>query len=826
MSIFDLRIGTCGCCEPPSPGTPVTICNRASLSEIEYRVGTYPTFRRAAITLVPRMGSELLAELGLDEAPLHRWTSEQSDDYGVAFIEMWATIGDILTFYQERYANLAWLRTAPDRDSVRKLAQLLGYRLKPGRSASVHLAYTVDPETSVLIPSGSRAQSVPDEGQVPQKFECSLPLAATTSLNRVRLYGEPQTTDQLDAGRVSATLDAGSAIPNVGDRLVVFSDLQARTQEVTVESITGVDGRSVVRWSQPLLASFTRAFVAKRRFRLFGHSQPPKYFVSVETSVGTYLAWDELDTVYDVNAQTDIFLEGSVEALEAGTNVLVDNVVHHVDAVLQTSHTVAPVTGPATRLSLDTSVTGRLDEITVLELGDEITPASWQTPTVPLAASTDVYVSTSDVPVDTTIEPKRILVLDDAAGQPMVAEVEMVEEFTAVGPPGAFLRVTLKDTMTRALDHETAFMFGNVAAATHGETVRDEVVGNGDQSAARQSFELKKARVTHTADPAAVGGARNSLQIFVDRVKWAERSGLFGAAADDRVFSTSIDDDQKMTVQFGDGTAGARLSTGRANIMATYREGLGREGNLRPGQIRTALDKPVGLNAVTNPVPSEGGVEPETTDAARENAPNTVRTFDRAISLRDFADMAREYIGVAKAFATWVWDAEERVVHITVGGDDGGPVDDMDKLRDYLDLRRDPNRALRIGEYRSVAFDFWALVDVDADRFRDDVEEAVRAAVTNYFAYEHRSFGEAVHLSDLYAVVQDVPGVASLLVERLNYRDWFEQQSHGMGPLYSLVHAPIFGAIHDATTGEITPAELAVIEPPHIHLTMTGGLTS
>ena len=58
------------------------------------------------------VAEELATEHGLAVRPLDRWTARRSDGYGMAPIEMSATVADVLTFYQERYANRAWLRTA------------------------------------------------------------------------------------------------------------------------------------------------------------------------------------------------------------------------------------------------------------------------------------------------------------------------------------------------------------------------------------------------------------------------------------------------------------------------------------------------------------------------------------------------------------------------------------------------------------------------------------------------------------------------------------------------------------------------------------------
>lgn len=825
MAAFGLDVGTCGCCRPPSPGTPEPIHNRPGLDEVAYRVGTFASFRRAAITLVPRMGDELAAELGLAAPPLGRWTSEQPDDYGVALIELWATVADVLTFYQERYANRAWLRTAPERDAVRMLARLVGYRLRPGAAATTHLAYRIDPGARVTIPAGTRAQSVPDEGQQPQKFETAAPLEVAAAANRVPVRGQPRLADQLGPGRRWGTLDPASPVPVAGDGLVLV-DPGTASQEVAVASTAVVDGRAVLRWSRPLAAGFDRAFLAGRRFRLFGHAAPPTHLVATPSGTGSFLTWAEQDTPRTIAGQSTLHLEGAVEGLVPGTLVLVQDPsgttagVRRVTALAAGTHTVGPLTGVATRVELDGTVSGAVDTMTVLELGDELTFDTWEWPDDPIPPTDRIHVAAGDLD---TPDPGRLLVLDDDRSDPMVVEVERAEPAGPVTGTEA-LAITLTRATTRDLDPASAHLLGNVVAASHGETVAGEILGDGDRSAARQEFRLRKGPVTHVPDPAAPGGVRSTARVLVDGILWSERAALFGAGAGDRVYETAVDDDGRLRVRFGDGRQGARLPTGRANVVATYRHGLGAAGNLRAGQIRTALDRPVGVAAVTNPRPAAGGVEPETTAEARANAPNRVRTFDRAVSLPDFADLAREHAGVAKAHATWVWDREERTVFLTVGGAGGAPVADLGALRAYLDLRRDPNRALRLGEYRPVPFVVAVAVDVAADRLRDDVAEAVRAAVAGSFAFDARRFAQAVHLSDVYAVAQAVPGVVSVLVTGCRYRDAADFARHGTPVQPVLVHAPVHGARHHPPTGAIVPAELARLDPGDLTVSATGGI--
>src|SRR5947208_13750283 len=65
-------------------------------------------------------------------------------DPAIALLDAWATVADVLTFYQERIANEGYLRTATERRSILELARLVGYNLRPGVSASVYVAYTLE----------------------------------------------------------------------------------------------------------------------------------------------------------------------------------------------------------------------------------------------------------------------------------------------------------------------------------------------------------------------------------------------------------------------------------------------------------------------------------------------------------------------------------------------------------------------------------------------------------------------------------------------------------------------------------------------------------
>ena len=68
-----------------------------------------------------------------------------------------------------------------------------------------------------------------------------------------------------------------------------------------------------------------------------------------------------------------------------------------------------------------------------------------------------------------------------------------------------------------ALEARSAVLLGNVARASHGETVKEEILGDGDATAKFQRFSLQKMPLTYvpSADP---GGLKSSLRVLVNRV--------------------------------------------------------------------------------------------------------------------------------------------------------------------------------------------------------------------------------------------------------------------------------------------------------------------
>jgi predicted phage baseplate assembly protein len=384
----------------------------------------------------------------------------------------------------------------------------------------------------------------------------------------------------------------------------------------------------------------------------------------------------------------------------------------------------------------------------------------------------------TEMPIGGTVSGRALDVLAPAplaAGQPVLitgtsAGAQAVQQTQIDEVSGT--SVTLADDLSAPMDRESVRIAGNVVLATHGETVADEVLGSGDGTASNQRFTLRKPNLTHVAAKTPSGVA-DSLEIRVDGVLWTEVPSLYPAGPHDRVYVVRIADDATATVIFGDGAHGARLPTGQENVHARYRSGIGLDGLVDPHALTLLPQRPLGVATVDNPLPSGGANAPETLAEARTNAPLTVLTLDRVVSLADYEDYARSFGGIAKARAVSLPGAAVPTVFITVVGSRGSAVQEttIDDLLGALDTVRDRSAVVRAESFTPVGFRLAVQVLADPARLFADVQAAVLQAVETSFSADNLSFGQPVTAATVIAATQAVDGVVAARLTELRLAD-------------------------------------------------------
>lgn len=796
---------SCGCCTGPAVRTPGVIANRPGLAEIAYRSGTHSDF---LATMLARLSST-------DHPALSGLRTRDPDDVTIALLDAWAVACDVLTFYSERLANESYLRTATERTSLAELGKLVAYRLSPGVAAETWLAFALerppvlpvpDPPdpgqvppgvpAAVSLPVGLRVQSVPGPGEKPQTFETVEEIEARPEWNALPVV---RTKPHAPAfGRVDAWLAGVGLNLTRGDALL-FAGPDLANDHWDLRLVTDVQpdpaaGFTYVHWdhglgsfnppNQPAVAPET--LVLRKRLAVFGHNAP--VWRSMDSSfrggyelvhpfpAGTQdkdkVEWPGFRSFTTSGADLVVDLDGAHADVVQGSWVVVSQdgpgfyrELYRVRSRAELSRAEFGISGKVTRLVLsgEAHTFGTPREVTVFAVGDPLTVVE---------APDDSLVggSTVDVQGDATAmsEGRSVVLAGTAADGTAVSEVLRV--VTAVPSPPGRTRITFAEPPTQEYVRSTAAVLGNVVHATHGETVT-QVLGSGDARRPFQTFALQQGPLTFVPDD-STRGAASTLRVEVDGVRWHERESAYGAGPADRIFTTRDEPSGAESVVFGDGHFGARPSSGSNNVRATYRKGLGADGNLARGQLSQALDRPLGVKGVSNPLPATGGVDPERSGAARRSIPLGVRTLGRAVSLQDFADFALAFSGIGKASATVLPLRGGRTVVVSVGDLEGLPAAarTVERLQEAIVAKCDPTVRVQVLPLVPGAFRISLKLATDRDRRREDVVAAVEAAVRTAYAPPGRSLGAPVHASALTALVASVPGVVAVDLDLL-YRD-------------------------------------------------------
>jgi predicted phage baseplate assembly protein len=411
----------------------------------------------------------------------------------------------------------------------------------------------------------------------------------------------------------------------------------------------------------------------------------------------------------------------------------------------------------------------------------------------------------------------------------MLGGVEQVYDANLPGET-AHTRLHLANELAYCYKRDSVTIYGNVIKATHGET-RREVLGSGAGSRAWQQFVLKKPPLTYLS-ASNPSGAESTLTVRVNDVRWQEADNHFILTPHDKAYTIEQDNEGQTTITFGDGRYGSRLPSGEENVTAVYRSGIGREGNVKAGQISLLATRPLGVKEVVNPQPATGGASAESRDQARRNAPLAVMALDRLISVQDYADFARTFAGIGKASATRLSDGQRQLVHLTIAGAEDIPIADSSDL--YRNLRHalhlasgDPHLPLQLAVRELLLLIIVAGVRIHPDYLWEKVAPQIRQALLDTFSFERRALGQDVTLSEVVSTIQRVPGVVYVDVDLLQtigendiadpdrLAEKLEELAAGDPDTIPPARIRVALAHHATENGiqEILPAQLAYLSP-------------
>ena len=328
---------------------------------------------------------------------------------------------------------------------------------------------------------------------------------------------------------------------------------------------------------------------------------------------------------------------------------------------------------------------------------------------------------------------------------------------------------------------------GNVAAADHGRSLAQVLVPvPADASTFRPRLDLgplvHAAPLPLDALPASALGRYRAAEAepavtltAASGEVWHPRRDLLASGGFSQEFVAEIDNDGIAQIRFGDEVNGERPPSGTV-FTAAYRVGRPQAGNVGAGAIAHVVGAPAGLVRVFNPLPSAGGLAPETLEEVRRHAPQAFRTQERAVTADDYARAAERHPDVQRAAARFRWTGSWYTVFISLDRRGGRPVDaDFAlEMRHHLDRFRMAGFDLEIRPPVFVPLEVLLRVCVDTNYERSAVKQALADAFSNrrlpgggvgLFHAANWTFGQPVYLSHLYERAASVTGVNAVAVE-------------------------------------------------------------
>ncbi|MMZ51287.1 Baseplate J-like protein [compost metagenome] len=295
--------------------------------------------------------------------------------------------------------------------------------------------------------------------------------------------------------------------------------------------------------------------------------------------------------------------------------------------------------------------------------------------------------------------------------------------------------------------------------ATQGITSPDEELGNGDATP-NQTFLLAYENVL---DNSIVFKTEENGVIYL----WQHVDSFIDSLPTDRHFVTTLTDDGKTQIQVGNGVSGMKAPYG-CLVTADYRYGGGAIGNVGAQKITILRDDRVtGIDSVVNLMPATGGSDAESLEHIKVSAPKAYRTQNRAVTPKDFEDLAELSPAVSKAKCVETFNETSDVL-LYLASTTGQPLSAGTKSEIQARIEEvmimNQNLVIRDPEY--IKFNVVANVYIADGVVGDVAKGRIIEALSAEFDPGKAGFGDDVYVSRMSSVIfRSTEGIVNVAMD-------------------------------------------------------------
>jgi hypothetical protein len=399
------------------------------------------------------------------------------------------------------------------------------------------------------------------------------------------------------------------------------------------------------------------------------------------------------------------------------------------------------------------------------------------------------YTPTSSVPA--TVE---LTFSNSTASAIVVPALTQVSTTTIVN--GVNTQVIFETDSAVTVPAASGSTLGQVAVdATQGETITEEDVGSSNGTS-DQEFVLANTPVIN-----------NSISVTVNDTVYASVPYLIDAGGTDPVFYATTDAEDVTKIVFGDGTSG-RIPPANSEILVTYRIGGGTIGNVNANSLKNILTNYSPGLTVNNSLAASGGADAESTDSIRVNAPASLRVQNRAVSLKDYSDLAIQVTGVAKAIATSEVYTSVNLYIAPFGdpGQVGGSLTQVfnqlsNEIQQFFLDKTPPNVSVTLFPPTFVGVNVTVTVQALAQYKQSVVKRNAERALQEILSFDNVNFADRISLHYVIEALAGAAGVAYSNVTLLARAD--ATQSGTNDAVFAVGEIPSAGVITVTVNGGI-----------------------
>ena len=707
----------CNCCPPDTTPEP----------DINYLAKDFSGFRQVML--------DRMAVL----APA--WTETHASDIGIALVELLAYAADHLSYQQDAVGTEAYLGTARSRISLRRLAKLVDYQVGEGSNARAWV-YLKTANDGVSIPAGTLL--FPRVPGLPTAIRPNTPQAATllasplgfATMQDAELYLEQNEILFYTWGDADCCLANGATSATLIGNLTTLSPGAILVFEELVGPITGdpEDANPNNRWAVRLTG-----------VRYTDHlGQPLKD--PLNQQLITQITWaseDALPFPLCISSTTDSN-HGSV-ALSA-VSVARGNIVpadHGVWQVQTLAGTVALSTGSAAVVGTGTTFTNALQVGQWLVFASDPTNTPYQI--LAIANDTNLVLALAYTGAPTASTSAAIL--EDLGPVPAAPPPPVTESSCVCTCEGA-APTPLPRYYPELANSPVTFAYP---------------VANPDTTPASQFL----APASFNTSPATP-----QIAVYDDQGEvWTVLEDLLSSDGSARACVLEIEYTGRAFLRFGDDQYGQAPDPGM-DFLVRYRVGNGTAGNIGRDSLAHILSTSSAVTEVRNPLAAAGGVDPETMDHIRQEAPFAFRTQLRAVTEDDYGVMAELDPAIREARGTLRWTGSWYTAFVSVDSTDpsGPSAALLVATQKRLNMFRMMGVDLAVEGAVIVGLRIEMNICVDPGFFQADVYTALMDLFTTgnlctgqpgMLNPDNFTFAQTIYTSPFIAAAQGVEGVTS-----------------------------------------------------------------